>query len=213
MIEPLLEAQRALDAGRLDQAERLYRGVAEADPRSAIAVVGLSRVALGRGEEAKALVLARRAAEIDPANPMAARMVARLEEVLAERGRAAARRAEAAPRGAPPTAMPAEEARAPALVEAEAMPAEGEAMPRAAGGGDAGRVTSAGRGGRRTLQPAGRSRTSAGPAGEGPPASLSVHLSGRSLAGAPPGCMMFSGWAQRRRSARLWVRSRARIHA
>jgi Tetratricopeptide repeat len=85
VIEPLLQAERALDVGLLDQAERLYRGVADSDPRNSIAVVGLARVALEREDEAGALALARRAVEIDPDNPMASRLVARLEEVLATR--------------------------------------------------------------------------------------------------------------------------------
>lgn len=86
MIEPLLEAERALAVGLLDQAERLYRRVAEDDPRNAIAVVGLARVALERGDDRAALELARRALAIDAESAAAIRLVARLEEVAAARG-------------------------------------------------------------------------------------------------------------------------------
>jgi tetratricopeptide (TPR) repeat protein len=85
VIEMLLEAERALDVGLLDQAERLFRQAAEGDPRNSIAVVGLARVALERGNDEDALALARRALEIDPENPAARRLVDRLVEVKAYR--------------------------------------------------------------------------------------------------------------------------------
>ncbi len=88
MIELLLEAERQLAAGRLDEAGRLYAQVAEGDPRNSIAVVGLARVALERGEEGEALRLGRQALEIDPENVAGQRLVARLEEVMAARGAA-----------------------------------------------------------------------------------------------------------------------------
>ena len=86
MIEILLQAERALEMGRVDAAETLYRQVADADPRNSIAVVGLARVTLERGDEAGALQLARRALTIDPENAAASRMVERLEEVIRYRG-------------------------------------------------------------------------------------------------------------------------------
>ena len=86
MIELLLEAERDLSFGLLDQAERLYRQVATNDPKSSIAVMGLARVALERGNEREAYVLARRALAIDADNPAAQHLVARLAEVMATRG-------------------------------------------------------------------------------------------------------------------------------
>ena len=86
MIEIILEAERALTTGRLDQAERLYRQAADLDPRNSIAVVGLARVALDRGDERGAYTLARKALEIDPENAAGQRLAERLEEVIRYRG-------------------------------------------------------------------------------------------------------------------------------
>lgn len=88
MIEPLLQAERALLHGMVDQAERIYRQAIEADPRNSIAVVGLARVALERGDDRGALDLARRALEIDPENLAARRLAERMAEVLRYRGEA-----------------------------------------------------------------------------------------------------------------------------
>ncbi len=100
MIEILLQAERALSVGLLDRAETLYRQVARADPQNSIAVVGLARVTLDRGDEVGALKLARKAAAIDPENPAAERMVARLEEILEYRDASALLEAESAAEGA-----------------------------------------------------------------------------------------------------------------
>ena len=75
MIERLLAAERALAGGNLDTAELLFRQIAEADERNAIAVVGLAEVALARGDAAGADALARRALAIDPDDAAAARLL------------------------------------------------------------------------------------------------------------------------------------------
>ncbi len=75
-----------MEMGRTDAAEVLYRQVAAADPRNGIAVVGLARVALERGDEPGAYRIARRALAIDPENSAAQRMVTRLAEVLRYKG-------------------------------------------------------------------------------------------------------------------------------
>jgi hypothetical protein len=88
VIELLLQAERALSMGLVDQAERLYRQAADADPRNSIAVVGLARVALERGDDVLAWREAKRALTIDPENAAARRMVERFEEVWRHRGQA-----------------------------------------------------------------------------------------------------------------------------
>ena len=86
MIERLLDAERAMSFGQIDQAQEIYEQVSTSDPKNSIAVVGLGRVALERGDELGAYLLARRALGIDPENDAARRMAVRLEEVLATRG-------------------------------------------------------------------------------------------------------------------------------
>jgi tetratricopeptide (TPR) repeat protein len=86
VIERLLEAERNLSMGLLDHAERIYRQVHEADPRNAIALVGLARVAVERGQDAEAYAFATKALDIDPDNAAARTIVVRLHEVLSARG-------------------------------------------------------------------------------------------------------------------------------
>jgi thioredoxin-like negative regulator of GroEL len=117
MIELLLEAERALTHGLVDQAERLYRQVVDNDPHSSIAVMGLARVALERGDDRTAYGLARQALAIDAENPAAQHLVMRLTEVMAGRGEvppdvpeaasgAAAEAATEPPAAEPPAAEP-----------------------------------------------------------------------------------------------------------
>jgi hypothetical protein len=87
VIELLLQAERALNMGLVDQAEYLYRQAAAADPRNSIAVVGLGRVALERDDDGEAYRQAKRALAIDPENAAASRMVERLEDVWRRSGR------------------------------------------------------------------------------------------------------------------------------
>src|SRR5437870_4199330 len=105
MIELLLQAERQLSVGQLDAAERLYWQAIENDPKNSIAVVGLSRVALDRGDDRTAYEFARKALEIDAENAAALRLVARLEEVMAFRGEAPPAET-TTPQGAEPPAQP-----------------------------------------------------------------------------------------------------------
>jgi tetratricopeptide (TPR) repeat protein len=90
MIERLLAAESALDRGELDVAGRLFGQVADADPRNAIAVVGIARVALRRDDRIAARELARRALAIDPHEAAAKRLLAELETPAPERAPASA---------------------------------------------------------------------------------------------------------------------------
>ena len=82
----LLQADRLLTVDMVEQADAIYRRVAEQDPRNAIAVVGMARCALARGEDQEAYRIAARALGIDPENDMARRMTLRMAEVLTYRG-------------------------------------------------------------------------------------------------------------------------------
>jgi hypothetical protein len=72
--------------GMLDQAERMYRQAAEADPQNAIAVVGLARVTLEHGDDRGTWALAVQALGLDPENAAAIRLEARMAEILTTRG-------------------------------------------------------------------------------------------------------------------------------
>jgi hypothetical protein len=86
VIELLLQAERTLNMGLLDAAERMYRQAAEADPQNAIAVVGLARVALEHGDDRGTWALAVQALGLDPENAAAIRLEARMAEILQTRG-------------------------------------------------------------------------------------------------------------------------------
>jgi tetratricopeptide (TPR) repeat protein len=90
MIELLLVADRLLAAGDLDRAERIYQQVVEADPRNAIAVVGLARVARARGLSSIAEDHLWRALDIDPQDQAAQRLAMAWAAVAAAPGDQAA---------------------------------------------------------------------------------------------------------------------------
>lgn len=79
MIERLLAGEAALGRDDLEIADRLFTQVAEADPRNAIAVVGLARIAVRRGDFELARELARRALAIDPDEAAASRLLVELD--------------------------------------------------------------------------------------------------------------------------------------
>jgi tetratricopeptide (TPR) repeat protein len=79
MIERLLAAEGALARDELDHAAHLYEQVAAADPRNAIAVVGLARVAARRGDSEAARGHLEHALEIDPDEAAARRLLLQLD--------------------------------------------------------------------------------------------------------------------------------------
>ena len=88
MIEMMLEAERAMGIGLIDNAERLYRQVVAIDPKNSIAVTGLARVALERGDQRGAYAFARQALALDPDNPVAGHLAMRMAEQMRNRGEA-----------------------------------------------------------------------------------------------------------------------------
>jgi uncharacterized protein HemY len=78
VIERLLAAEAALGDGRLDAAERLFEQVRASDPRNAIAVVGLARVARLRTDPEAAAALVAEALAIDPDEAAAQRLAEEL---------------------------------------------------------------------------------------------------------------------------------------
>jgi tetratricopeptide (TPR) repeat protein len=83
MIERLLAADAALERGDIETAEKLFGSVAEADPRNAIAAVGMGRVAAGRDDATGARTWFQRALEIDPQEAAARRLLTALDRELA----------------------------------------------------------------------------------------------------------------------------------
>ena len=79
MIERLLAAEGALERDELDHAQRLFGQVVEADPRNAMAVVGLARVVARRGDTDAARELVAHALDIDPDEAAARRLLDELD--------------------------------------------------------------------------------------------------------------------------------------
>jgi tetratricopeptide (TPR) repeat protein len=65
------QAYRALQSGKLDQAETLYRAAAEAEPQNLDAVLGLATIAAQRGNAQQAIGFYDRALELEPHNAVA----------------------------------------------------------------------------------------------------------------------------------------------
>jgi len=79
MFELLLQAERAMADGSLDEAERTYWQLIENDPANAIAASGLARVFLERGDERLARNFANQALGFDPNCVVATRVLETLE--------------------------------------------------------------------------------------------------------------------------------------
>lgn len=79
MFELLLQADKSLAVGALVQAERTYWQLVDLDPSNAMALAGLARVALARGDQRLAQDFADRALRIDPENVAARHILEVLE--------------------------------------------------------------------------------------------------------------------------------------
>ena len=86
MNERLLQADRLLIVGLIDQALKIYREVLDADPRNSQALVGLANCEVEQGDLRAGYATALRVLEIDRSNNVALRLEARLSEILATRG-------------------------------------------------------------------------------------------------------------------------------
>ena len=117
MIERLLAAEGALARDELDHAQHLYEQVVAADPRNAIAVVGLARVAAQRGDREAARAHLEHALGLDPDEAAARRLLVELDTPADE---------------APPAdeTAPAEEIQAAPAETIDVVPAEASAPAR-----------------------------------------------------------------------------------
>ena len=67
----IAQAYQALQAGKFDQAETLYRAVAEVEPQNLDAMLGLATIAAQRGNAQQAIGFYERALELEPRNAVA----------------------------------------------------------------------------------------------------------------------------------------------
>jgi thioredoxin-like negative regulator of GroEL len=86
MNERLLQADRLLIVGLIDQAERIYRELLAVDPRNVQALVGLANCQVEAGDLRAGYATALQTLEVDRTNNVALRLEARLSEILAVRG-------------------------------------------------------------------------------------------------------------------------------
>ncbi len=100
---PLAQAYAAWRAGRLQEAEQLYRQTIAIDARQPDALLGLAAIAEARGERAEAAAQYRRVLQLEPDHPVALAALAELSaggDVAAQESvlrQALARRPQAAP--------------------------------------------------------------------------------------------------------------------